>query len=102
MDSVVKEAQKCVTESDASNDRIDGLSKIYTASHDSYANSLAESMCPVLFTLTLDVAPFFAKFLPSKSITHLFAAHTAVAKNCFPRIAGSIDSSMVGCHVGRR
>jgi hypothetical protein len=43
----------------------------------------------------LDLAPFFAKFLPSKSLTHLFAAHTAVAKNVFPRIAGTIDSSMV-------
>ncbi|CAD6566595.1 MAG: Electron transfer flavoprotein alpha-subunit [Tremellales sp. Tagirdzhanova-0007] len=40
------------------------------------------------------------KFLPSKSFTHLFAAHTAVGKNIFPRIAGSVDSSMIADIIG--
>lgn len=43
----------------------------------------------------LDIAPFLAEFVPSKDISHLFAAHTAVAKNVFPRVAGIMDKSMV-------
>ncbi|ORX34362.1 hypothetical protein BD324DRAFT_635573 [Kockovaella imperatae] len=64
--------------------KISGLKTIYTASHDSFDHTLAET-----------VAPFLAKFLPSKSITHLFAAHTAVGKNVFPRTAGILDTSMI-------
>jgi len=64
--------------------KIEGLSKIYTAAHDSYAHALAENVTPML-----------SKFLPEKSITHLFAAHTAVGKNVFPRLAGALDTSMI-------
>ncbi|EIW68707.1 hypothetical protein TREMEDRAFT_71892 [Tremella mesenterica DSM 1558] len=63
---------------------IEGLSKIYTASSDAYSNSLAEN-----------VAPLLAAVLPAKNITHLFAAHTAVGKNVFPRLAGLLDTSMI-------
>ncbi|KAI9635476.1 uncharacterized protein MKK02DRAFT_27136 [Dioszegia hungarica] len=73
VDSVLSEAKK-----------IEGLSKIYTASSDAYANTLAEN-----------VAPLLASFLPEKGITHFFGAHTAVGKNVFPRLAGALDSSMI-------
>ncbi|WVQ97815.1 hypothetical protein IAU59_004930 [Kwoniella sp. CBS 9459] len=64
--------------------KIEGLSKIYTAASDAYAHALAEN-----------VAPALAKILPAKSISHIFAAHTAVGKNVFPRLAGLLDSSMI-------
>ncbi|KAK1926375.1 hypothetical protein DB88DRAFT_481612 [Papiliotrema laurentii] len=64
--------------------KIEGLSKIYTAADDAYANTIAENVTPLL-----------AKFLPEKSITHFFAAHTAVGKNIFPRLAGALDTSMI-------
>ncbi|WWD07953.1 hypothetical protein V865_006062 [Kwoniella europaea PYCC6329] len=64
--------------------KIDGLTKIYTAASDSYAHSLAEN-----------VAPLLASVLPAKNISHIFAAHTAVGKNVFPRLAGLLDSSMI-------
>ena len=46
VDNVVQEAKKCAGPKAFADGRIDGLSKIYFASHDSYANSLAESMYP--------------------------------------------------------
>ncbi|WRT65026.1 uncharacterized protein IL334_001967 [Kwoniella shivajii] len=64
--------------------KIDGITKIYTAASDSYAHALAES-----------VAPLLASVLPAKKISHIFAAHTAVGKNVFPRLAGMLDSSMI-------
>ncbi|ORY26893.1 DHS-like NAD/FAD-binding domain-containing protein [Naematelia encephala] len=73
VDGVVGEAKK-----------IEGLSKIYTASSDLYAHTIAEA-----------VAPLLADFLPSKSITHLFGAHTAVGKNVFPRVGGILDTSVI-------
>ncbi|WVR04427.1 hypothetical protein IAU60_001430 [Kwoniella sp. DSM 27419] len=73
VDSVLEEAKK-----------IDGLSKIYTAASDAYAHSLAEN-----------VAPLLASVLPAKDVSHIFAAHTAVGKNVFPRLAGIVDSSMI-------
>ncbi|WWD22049.1 hypothetical protein CI109_106537 [Kwoniella shandongensis] len=64
--------------------KIDGLSKIYTAASDAYSHQLAETVAPLLATV-----------LPAKSISHIFAAHTAVGKNVFPRLAGILDSSMI-------
>lgn len=42
-----------------------------------------------------EITPLLASVLPEKSITHFFGAHTAVGKNIFPRLAGSLNSSMV-------
>ncbi|KAL7424395.1 Electron transfer flavoprotein alpha-subunit [Cryptotrichosporon argae] len=64
--------------------KIDGLSKVYTAASDAYAHALAEN-----------VAPLLASTVTSKSITHLFAAHSAIGKNVFPRIAGALDVSTI-------
>ncbi|WVW78748.1 hypothetical protein I302_100709 [Kwoniella bestiolae CBS 10118] len=64
--------------------KIDGLTKVYTAASDAYSHSLAEN-----------VAPLLASVLPAKNISHIFAAHTAVGKNVFPRLAGLLDSSMI-------
>ncbi|WVQ84002.1 hypothetical protein IAT38_006147 [Cryptococcus sp. DSM 104549] len=64
--------------------KIDGLSKIYTAASDSYAHTLAET-----------VAPLLASVIPAKDVSHVFAGHTAVGKNVFPRLAGLLDSSMI-------
>lgn len=77
--------------------RIDGLSKIYTASSDAYAFTLAEGRLPTLSNQANKpaVTPLLTDLLPSKSITHLFAAHTAVGKNVFPRVAGALDVSMI-------
>ncbi|GFZ49144.1 Probable electron transfer flavoprotein subunit alpha [Saitozyma sp. JCM 24511] len=69
--------------------KIDGLAKIYTAASDKYDHTLAET-----------VAPLLASVVPSKSITHLFAAHTAAGKNVFPRVAGALDVSMIADIVG--
>lgn len=60
-------------------------------------------MCAKLICIlsSLAIAPAVASFLdssPSTSsgpITHLFAAHTAVAKNVFPRLAGTMNVSHV-------
>ncbi|KAG7529802.1 hypothetical protein FFLO_05389 [Filobasidium floriforme] len=65
--------------------RIDGFSKIYTASSPDYAHGLAEAITPVL-----------TKFLDSSNpTTHLFSAHTAVNKDLFPRLSGSLNVSMI-------
>ncbi|KAK4688556.1 electron transfer flavoprotein alpha subunit, partial [Tremellales sp. Uapishka_1] len=82
--------------------KIDGLSKIYSAAADAYGHSIAEGEIernPLLSRIANEhrpgVTPFLASFLPSKSITHLFGAHTAVGKNLFPRLAGALDVSMI-------
>ncbi len=41
------------------------------------------------------MTPLLASVIPSKSITHLFGAHTAVGKNIFPRLAGTLDVTMI-------
>ncbi|WVQ76765.1 hypothetical protein IAR50_006439 [Cryptococcus sp. DSM 104548] len=64
--------------------KIDSISTVYTASSDSFAHLLAES-----------VAPFIASFIKDKGVTHVFAAHTAAGKNIFPRLAGLLDSSLI-------
>jgi electron transfer flavoprotein alpha subunit len=63
---------------------IAGLSKIYSSASDAYANNLAEN-----------VAPLLAKVIPEKSVSHLFGAHTAAAKNIFPRLAGLLEVSQI-------
>lgn len=45
--------------------------------------------------LTADVAPLLAKVIPEKSVSHLFGAHTAAAKNIFPRLAGLLEVSQI-------
>lgn len=69
--------------------KIDGLSKVYTAASDAYANAIAEN-----------VAPLLKEVIPAKSVTHLFGGHTAQAKNIFPRLAGSLEVSMISDIVG--
>lgn len=48
-----------------------------------------------------DVAPLLAKVIPEKSATHLFAAHTAAAKNILPRLAGILEVSQVSMRAWR-
>lgn len=69
------------------NCRIKDLSKIYLATSDSYSHSLAEALASLL-----------ASIVSAKDVSHIFAAHTAVGKNVFPRLAGLLDSSLVGRH----
>jgi electron transfer flavoprotein alpha subunit len=97
-------------------DRIDGVKKIFTASSPEYAHGLAEGKSshfphpqpspstPVRYLTppkpflptTLVITPVLAKLLdPSTTTTHLFSAHTAVNKDLFPRLSGSLNVSMI-------
>lgn len=76
VDKVVEEAKQ-----------IDGIGKVYVAkgSSEDMQHQMAEVVAPTLKT-----------FLESHpEIKHLFAAHTAVGKNLFPRLSGLLDVSMV-------
>lgn len=68
--------------------KIAGLSKIYTAKNEAYAHGMAETIAPV-------VTRFLTSSTPGAEIKHLFAAHTAVGKNLFPRVSGLLDVSMI-------
>ncbi|OWZ62957.1 hypothetical protein AYX15_04993 [Cryptococcus neoformans] len=63
---------------------IKDLSKIYLATSDSYSHSFAEALASLL-----------ASIVSAKDVSHIFAAHTAVGKNVFPRLAGLLDSSLI-------
>ncbi|GHJ84623.1 hypothetical protein NliqN6_1025 [Naganishia liquefaciens] len=70
--------------------QIDGLKKVFTAKNEGFAHSMAEAVTPALSSF-LDSSPSTS----SGPITHLFAAHTAVAKNILPRLAGTMNVSHV-------
>ncbi|KAJ9103357.1 hypothetical protein QFC19_004456 [Naganishia cerealis] len=70
--------------------KIDGLAKVFTAKSEGFAHGMAEVVAPALSAF-LETPPSTS----SGPITHLFAAHTAVAKNIFPRLAGSMNVSQV-------
>ncbi|KAJ9115125.1 Electron transfer flavoprotein alpha-subunit [Naganishia vaughanmartiniae] len=70
--------------------KIDGLAKVFTAKSEGFAHGMAEVNAPALSAF-LESPPSTA----SGPISHLFAAHTAVAKNIFPRLAGSMNVSHV-------
>lgn len=50
----------------------------------------------VAYSISSALAPLLASIVPTKDVSHVFAAHTAVGKNVFPRLAGMLDSSLVG------
>ncbi|KAJ9104578.1 Electron transfer flavoprotein alpha-subunit [Naganishia friedmannii] len=60
--------------------KIDGLAKVFTVKGEGFAHGMAEES---------------PSSTSSGPISHLFAAHTAVAKNVFPRLAGSMNVSHV-------
>lgn len=65
--------------------KVEGFKKIYTSSSAAYSNALAEPLASAL-----------SKFLnANEPITHLFAAHTAVGKDLFPRLSGLMNVSMI-------
>jgi len=68
--------------------KIKGLNKVFAVKGDSeaYSKGLAEAVTPA-------IASFLSS--TSSSPTHLLAAHTAVAKNIFPRLAGQLDVPMI-------
>lgn len=89
--------------------QIDGLAKVFTAKDQAFAHSMAEGKFHAVrsYVVIADafphpaVVPALSAFLssaPSTSsgpISHLFAAHTAVTKNIFPRLAGRMNVSHV-------
>ncbi|KAI5454160.1 Electron transfer flavoprotein alpha-subunit [Naganishia albida] len=70
--------------------QIDGLKKVFTAKDEGFAHAVAEAIAPAVSSF-LDSSPSTS----SGPVTHLFAAHTAVAKNVFPRLAGTMNVSHV-------
>lgn len=52
----------------------------------------------IAYISSLVLASLLASIVSAKDVSHLFAAHTAVGKNVFPRLAGLLDSSLVGGH----
>lgn len=52
----------------------------------------------VAYASPLALASLLASIVSAKDVSHIFAAHTAVGKNVFPRLAGLLDSSLVGRH----
>lgn len=48
------------------------------------------------------LAPMLAALVKSGNYTHLAAAHSALGKNVFPRVAGLLQVQQVGRQAGRR
>ncbi|KAF7721295.1 Electron transfer flavoprotein alpha-subunit [Apophysomyces ossiformis] len=61
-----------------------GVSKVITATDAAYAKGLPE-----------DVAPLLVEVQKKYGFTHLFAGHTALGKNVFPRAAALLDVAAV-------
>ena len=69
--------------------KLNGVSKVLLAKDAAYANALPE-----------DVAPLLVAAQSQFGFTHLFAGHTAVGKNIFPRAAALMDVAAVSDIVG--
>jgi hypothetical protein len=68
--------------------RLQPLAKILTLTSSSFAHSLAEPIAPAL-----------ADLVKKQSFTHVVAAHSAVGKNIFPRLAALLDAAQVCAHI---
>lgn len=66
------------------------LKRIIQHKSDALAHAMAEP-----------VAPLLAELVKSGGFTHLIAAHTAVGKNVFPRVAGLLDVAQVCPSIAR-
>jgi electron transfer flavoprotein alpha subunit len=91
VDEVAQASQKCVVCCVVSLSALTGLafrlqplSKIITLTSSSLSHCLAEP-----------VAPLLADLVKKQSFTHVVAAHTALGKNIFPRLAALLDTAQV-------
>lgn len=69
--------------------KLTGISKVLLAKDAAYANALPENVAPLLVAAQSQFG-----------FTHLFAGHTAIGKNIFPRAAALMDVAAVSDIVG--
>lgn len=50
----------------------------------------------VAYPISPALGPLIASIVHTKDVSHVFAGHTAIGKNVLPRLAGILDSSLVG------
>lgn len=79
-----------------SSTQLDLLKVTRYATSPSRANTTPTTFPTTLILFLTAITPVLTKFLDSSNPhTHLFSAHTAVNKDLFPRLSGSLNVSMI-------
>lgn len=69
--------------------RLTGLKKVHFSKDKKYGDNLAEPLAPLIKSI-----------VDSNKYTHLFAGHTAVGRDIFPRVSALLDSSQISDIIG--